>query len=88
MDSINHHGLFSAIYDAENDQSDGSRVTKEAMVSLIYALSKALGLKDKYTSHHQNNVAILALMIAERMKLSPDHTLGLYIGAIVHDIGI
>ena len=59
----------------------------EVMVAMVGTLSKALELRDEYTSHHQHNVAILSEAIARKLGLPEQQVFGVRLGAIVHDIG-
>lgn len=54
---------------------------------IVRVLSSAIELRDPYTAGHQRRVAELARAIAEEMGLSKDQVHGLWIAAILHDIG-
>jgi len=54
---------------------------------LVRALSTALQVRDPYTGRHQLRVAELCKAIAEEMGLPRDRIEGIYIGALLHDIG-
>jgi putative nucleotidyltransferase with HDIG domain len=56
-------------------------------LSLVLTLSKTLDARDPYTASHSENVAHYAVMIAEKMRLSPRTCQNIYIGALLHDIG-
>lgn len=60
---------------------------KDLMIKMVGTVSKALELRDEYTSHHQSNVAIISAAIAEAMELPSEQIYGIRLGAIVHDIG-
>ncbi|NWF36276.1 HD domain-containing phosphohydrolase [Mariprofundus sp. KV] len=60
------------------------RVSLEGTVS---AVAKAVEARDPYTSGHQNRVAEIAVAIAHEMGLDSDRIKGIYLGAIIHDIG-
>jgi len=53
----------------------------------IMALSSAIEKRDPYTSGHQSRVAKLARAIAVKLELSRDQVKGIYMAALVHDIG-
>ncbi|MEQ9200791.1 MAG: HD domain-containing phosphohydrolase [Rhodospirillales bacterium] len=57
------------------------------LVSMTQAIGKALELRDEYTSHHQENVALITSRIAARLGLSDERCFGLNIGSFIHDIG-
>lgn len=63
------------------------REPAEIMMSLVGTVSKALELRDEYTSHHQSNVAVLSEAIASKLDLPQEQIFGIRLGAIVHDIG-
>ena len=60
-----------------------TRVTDQ----VINTLSIIGDIRDPYTGGHQQRVARLAKAIAERMNLDKDFVRGIYIGALLHDIG-
>ena len=53
----------------------------------VSSLASAVEAKDPYTAGHQQRVAQLACAIAEEMGLSEGQVDGIYMGAIVHDVG-
>jgi len=53
----------------------------------IMALSSAIEKRDPYTSGHQSRVAKLARAIALKLDLPSDQVKGVYMAALVHDIG-
>ena len=53
----------------------------------IMALSSAIEKRDPYTSGHQSRVAKLARAIALKLDLPRDQVKGVYMAALVHDIG-
>lgn len=63
------------------------REPEQVLLNMLGAISRALELRDEYTSQHQKSVAYLSEAIANKLQL-PDHqTFGLKVGALVHDIG-
>ena len=60
---------------------------RRSLKELARALSAALEAKDPYTARHQLRVAELAQAIAEELGLPADRVEGIYIGALLHDIG-
>lgn len=46
-----------------------------------------LEIRDPYTAGHQKRVANLAVSIAKRIGLAEDRIEGLFLGALIHDIG-
>lgn len=83
LDRLNEHGgrarTQSLTYNHRNPQ--------DVLKAMVKTVSKALELRDEYTSHHQSNVANLAEGIAEKMGLPKEQRFGIHLGALVHDIG-
>lgn len=65
---------------AQEQLADSLRATIEAM-------SKTMEWRDPYTSGHQNRVAKIAVLIAKELQWAEDKIQGLYMAALVHDIG-
>lgn len=57
------------------------------MTNMLGAISRALEIRDEYTSSHQRNVAHICDLIADKLSLDVSVKEGLVIGALVHDIG-
>lgn len=57
------------------------------LTQTIEALALTVEKRDPYTAGHQHRVAMLAAAIAAKMGLDDDRTMGLRLGATVHDIG-
>lgn len=55
--------------------------------AFIEALFKALELQDPYTAKHQKHVANLSVQIAQKLSWSKTRIEGLYLAALVHDLG-
>lgn len=53
----------------------------------VEALASALEVRDPYTAGHQRRVAQLAAAIAKELGLGRNQIRGLYLAALVHDIG-
>lgn len=60
---------------------------KKSLNGTIYAMSKMVETRDPYTSGHQLRVAKLARAIAEEMDLSDNQVEGIFLAAVVHDVG-
>jgi PAS domain S-box-containing protein len=58
-----------------------------AMNAIINTLSEISAVRDAYTAGHQTQVAKLARAIAKEMRLSEDQIEGLFVSAVVHDLG-
>lgn len=60
---------------------------KETLFETIKAFGIAIEKRHPYTAVHQKRVANLARAIAEKMQLSTHQIEGVYLGALIHDIG-
>jgi putative nucleotidyltransferase with HDIG domain len=63
------------------------RRARHALIQTIHAVSAIAGRSDRYTALHQQQVATLAMSIGQRLALEAHDLEGLYLGALVHDIG-
>lgn len=61
--------------------------TKKMLLQTILAISRTVEIRDPYTSGHQRRVAHLAVSIAEMLKLADERIEGIFLGALIHDIG-
>ena len=68
-------------------REDGEKYLRRAMEEAVQAIASTLEMRDPYTAGHQRDVARLAVAMAGEMGLSEDETKGIYLAAIVHDIG-
>ena len=64
-----------------------SEKEKKYLMDTVTALGLLVEKRDLYTARHQKRVAYLACRIANRIKLDKDRFEGLYIAAMLHDIG-
>jgi putative nucleotidyltransferase with HDIG domain len=55
--------------------------------NMVFTLTGLLGIHDKYTENHSQNVANLARSIAENMNFSQLEVSQIYYAGLVHDIG-
>ena len=60
---------------------------KQVLMQTVETLSLMVEKRDPYTSGHQKKVSQLACAIGEEMNLSSETIEGIYIAAILHDIG-
>ena len=58
-----------------------------AFIDLTETVSRTMEARDPHTSGHQRRVAELARLVGEKLGLSADRLQGLYVGALLHDIG-
>ena len=60
---------------------------RQALTQTVGAIAATIDKRDPYTAGHQRRVAHLARILAQRLTLSADQTEGVYLGALVHDVG-
>lgn len=60
---------------------------ERCLIKTINVVSYMSEIRDPYTAFHQKRVAKLSLAIAQDMQMSEDEALGIYLGALLHDIG-
>ncbi len=60
---------------------------KKHLMDTVTALGLLVEKRDLYTARHQKKVAYLACRIAAKLKLGKERFEGLYIAAMLHDIG-
>lgn len=76
------------VIDKERDSYRQSNISTDRLfLDMIGAISKALELRDEYTSHHQKNVSFICEQIGRELQLPDAQIFGLSLGALVHDIG-
>lgn len=68
-------------------REEGSRRVQATMEATIQALASTVEFRDPYTAGHQRRVGQLAVAIGRELQLDADRVNGLYLAAIVHDIG-
>ena len=72
---------------AEIDVRMGMYKLRQALQSIVAALSNTVEIKDPYTAGHQRRVAQLACAIAQELGLPPDQVEGIQVLSFLHDIG-
>ena len=60
---------------------------KKTLVQTILAISRMVETRDPYTAGHQRRVAHLAAVMARTLKLTEQQVEGVFLGALIHDIG-
>ncbi len=60
---------------------------QESFIDLVEMMARAMESLDPYTSGHQRRVARLADLVGRRLDMDDDRLQGLYVGALLHDIG-
>jgi PAS domain S-box-containing protein/putative nucleotidyltransferase with HDIG domain len=72
---------------ADDEVKESIQRLKKTSNSIIFTMAKILELRDPYTAGHQQRVARLACAIAREMGLSEEQVDGLFMAALIHDIG-
>jgi len=60
---------------------------QETLDDIIVLIGKISEMRDPYTAGHQQRVAKLAYAIAQEMGLSKEQKKGIYMAAMIHDVG-
>jgi len=60
---------------------------KKTLVQTILAISRTVEIRDPFTAGHQRRVAHLAATMAQALRLSQERIEGIFLGALIHDIG-
>lgn len=71
----------------ENELRQHNRNIKNTLLQTILAISRTVEIRDPYTAGHQRRVAHLAAAMAEVLNLSEERIEGIFLGALIHDIG-
>ena len=79
-------GAFAIYRDISERQRVQNRLA-DAFIDLVETTSRLMGSTDPYTDGHQRRVARLADMVGRRLGLDDDTLQGIYVGAMMHDIG-
>lgn len=72
---------------AEAQQAQTSLRLRSSLEGTISSMAAMVETRDPYTSGHQHRVAALAREIAQQMKLPEEDVHGIYLAAVIHDLG-
>jgi putative nucleotidyltransferase with HDIG domain len=72
---------------AEDKMVKSFSVLEKTIEGIIQAITYMGELRDSYTSGHQQRVAMLSKEIARELDLPSDQVRGVYVSAMLHDIG-
>ena len=72
---------------AEQALREQQQVLDQALEGTVHTVSLAVEMRDPYTAGHQQRVALLSCIIAQRLGWDDDRIKGLRLGASIHDIG-
>jgi putative nucleotidyltransferase with HDIG domain len=71
----------------ERTLEEALRKARHALIQTVHLVSAVTGRRDRYTSSHQRRTATLALAIGRELGLTAHALEGLYLGALIHDLG-
>ncbi len=72
---------------AEQEREQHAINIKKTLMQAILAVSRIIEIRDPYTAGHQRRVAHLAAAMAKALKFPEERIDGVYLGALIHDIG-
>jgi PAS domain S-box-containing protein len=79
-------GAFGIYRDITQQQQTLDRLA-DAFIDLVETTSRAMASADPYTAGHQRRVGKLADLVGRRLGMDDDTLQGIYVGAMLHDIG-
>jgi putative nucleotidyltransferase with HDIG domain len=79
------NNLTKRISELEKELSQDTQ--KIVLLQTVFALNSCLDKDDHTIAEHQKRVAVLAVKIAEKLNYSLDKIHGVYLAALIHDIG-
>lgn len=90
-------GMLGFYRDITEEKQEQIRVAQEqilyletlnkALDAIILVTTKAMELRDPYTTGHESRVALIACAIAKKLGWDDAHISGLHMAAMVHDLG-
>ncbi len=78
---------ISAPEHPENENLQYAINIKKTLMQSILAVSRIIEIRDPYTAGHQRRVAHLAAAMAKALNFSHERIDGVFLGALIHDIG-
>jgi HD-GYP domain-containing protein (c-di-GMP phosphodiesterase class II) len=72
---------------AQNQLQESFENLRRTIGGAVLAIARTVEKRDPYTSGHQQRVAELSRAIGRELGLGPDELEGLFIAAVIHDIG-
>lgn len=72
---------------AESELQESLKKLRKALEGVVHAMALAIEIRDPYTAGHQRRVACLSRAIAKEMRLPEPEIEGLYMAAVIHDLG-
>ncbi|MBU4349793.1 PAS domain S-box protein [bacterium] len=84
------HGFFHDITERKQSEEklrQSYKKLRKMLKDIVQTVALTVEIRDPYTAGHQQRVSQLASAIARQMNLSPNQVEGIYMTAILHDIG-
>jgi PAS domain S-box-containing protein/putative nucleotidyltransferase with HDIG domain len=72
---------------AEDEMEESYKKLAETLEDTVNVLAATVDARDQYTAGHQKRVAQLSFAIAKKMDLDDNRVCGIYMTALIHDIG-
>jgi putative nucleotidyltransferase with HDIG domain len=72
---------------AEEKLKQSYKKLRKMLKDIVQTVALTVEIRDPYTAGHQHRVSQLTSAIARQMNLSPNQVEGIYMAAILHDIG-
>ena len=79
--------LYRERKQAEGKLSQSYKKLRKMLNDIVQTVALTVEIRDPYTAGHQQRVSQLTSAIARQMNLSPYQVEGIYMSAILHDIG-
>jgi len=79
--------LEKNLIDHIKTERNARRRLEDIFIKTITAIATMVEKRDPFTAGHQFRVATLARLIAKKMQLNALQVKGIYLGALIHDIG-
>jgi putative nucleotidyltransferase with HDIG domain len=87
VDIASKHDLNRRLREQKEALEKALRGTRHALIQTVHAIGAVAARRDQYTAVHQERVAILSQALGRRMGLSESQVEGVYLGALIHDLG-
>jgi putative two-component system response regulator len=81
------NNLEELVEERTRELRESEKKHRASLLEFIAAIAATVEMRDPYTAGHQRRVAKLAGAIANELHLAEDQIEGLYLAAVVHDIG-
>ncbi len=87
MSPASHGDLLRRLIHRLESQTNRQAQTQRTFLQTVLSINAIASRFDDYTARHQERAAILALATGRRLGLSAGSLTGVFLGALVHDLG-